>query len=94
MKVYTVFDTGLDWNFDEMLNKIPTRLYKEVQNGVIKIFVETKDDIRYVSADLIRIANKVNQIKFYYKQIGESSKVLKVLKNKEAENFLSASLIF
>jgi len=87
MKVYTVFDTGLDGRFDKLLNKIPTKLYKEVQNGVIKIFVDTKDDIRYVSAGLIRIAQKVDQINFIYKQLGETSKVLEILGNKEAETF-------
>lgn len=84
MKVYTIFDTGLDGRFDELLNRISTKLYKEVKNGVIKIFIDTKDDIRYVSADLIRIAQKVDQINFIYKQMGKSSKVLEVLKNKGA----------
>jgi putative lipoic acid-binding regulatory protein len=87
MKVYTIFDTGLDGRFDELLNRISTKLYKEVKNGVIKIFIDTKDDIRYVSADLIRIAQKVDQINFIYKQMGKSSKVLEVLKNKGAETF-------
>lgn len=87
MKVYAVFDTGLNWNFDEILNKIPTKLCKEVKNGIIKIYVESKDDIRYVSADLIIIANRVDQIKFYYKKLGKTDKVLEILKNKEAENF-------
>lgn len=87
MEIYAIFNTGLDLQFDELLNKIPTKLYKEVKNGVIKIFVKTKHDIKYLSSDITVIANKVDQIKFFYKQLGESSKVLEILKNKEAEMF-------
>jgi hypothetical protein len=84
MEIYTIFNTNLPSDFDQLLKNIPTKLPKEVENGIIKIYIRTKYDIPFIANDLFQIAKRVDVINFLHKKYNyPNQKIKDIITNKE-----------
>lgn len=61
-RAYAVFDTDLSGEYDEVLENVETKLYKEVKNGVVTLYTETNMDVYLIAIDIHKIAKVVDRI--------------------------------
>lgn len=81
-------DLGLDGEFEDLVKRVETKLYKEVSGGKVTLFPETDMDLVHIREDVLRLKAESNYINIIYKMFSYPYQAIEFIKDiEDAEKY-------
>lgn len=81
-------DLGLCGEFQELIEKVETELYKEVEGGKVTLFPEYDTDLAYITDDILKLKSEANFINIVYQMFGYPYLAIEFIEDmQEAEKY-------
>lgn len=81
-------DLELDGEFEDLIKRVETKLYKEVSGGKVTLFLETDIDLVHIREDVLRLKAESNYINIIYKMFRYPYQAIEFIKDiEDAEKY-------
>lgn len=88
LKMKIEIDLGICGEFEELIQKVDTVIYKEVNGGKVTLFPEYDTDLVYIMDDILKLKSKANYINFIYQMFDYPYQAIEFIKDiEEAEKY-------
>ena len=81
-------DLGIDGEFEDLIKKVETKLYKEVAGGKVTLFIEYDMDLVHVKEDVLKLKAESNLINTIYRELEYPHRAIEFIETiREAEKY-------